>query len=1120
MKLGDQSATVDAALALHELSESRVIDQAIYSAADVYAALPVGAGRAQVMFYDGTRWTPDTFDTLYNHFLPAIIHDTQGAIAAGLASKKFDGQTAKIAEAFSRQLDSLTSRKRIDEGLRRSLVDLGAGFADGHARADEALWLFNTRSGTIDLRTLELRAHSPSDYITQLAPVDYDPAAIAPNFERVIARILPDPDVRAYVQELLGYALNGHIRAAILPVFYGLGANGKSTLLNAVRAVLGSDYAATAAGRMLEAQGTSQRHPTERMIFKGRRLVLASETGEGMKLDETSVKEYTSSEPISARALYRDFEDFRPTHTLIMHTNHVPKVAGSDEGIWRRLREVPFKVAIPEPERDPGLATTLEAESSGILNWLLAGHKRWYARGQRFAEPKAVADATDAYRIESNPIEVFVRDTFNLGPDEWCASVTLYDKYKTWADREGFTHKLTQPQLTSKLRRLYNLTSKIRRVNSAVVRGWTGIGLKGDPPPTQPTEPSTDPSPNDESEAPMHDAEVDALMQRTPKGRDDALALARVEVGDIYVDVETTGLHPTEDRVRLLTVSDGTHHVTTFDMYDDGQRAAGITWLAAHRHHTFVAHFAQFDLAMLEGNFGYVHRGPVFCTNVASKIKHAGVRPPVAPKVIVGYTKAGKPKYSKADTPHSLRSVVHRELNGRLLDKSDQRSDWSVDALTDAQLEYAKADVEVLPAVAASLREAVDSIGTTWLDMANVKIAAHMAVRGVRFDVNAWLKLAKPHVEAIERIDAELDRVAAEAFGPGAGRFNANSVPQKLALLKARGIDAPNTKADTIKAYAGTHLVARLLTERAEHMKLATTYGEGFLQHVDKSSRIRSTYGVYGAATGRFSSSEPNLQNIPREAEYRACFLPDEGTKFVIADWSQIEVRYIAAISEDMALREALATGDVYEATARKLLHSYNPDDYHADGSRIDEIVVTKEQRQLAKAIVLGFQYGMGVDKFRRYALDTFGVALSTAEAREYRDAFFRSYPRLRAWQRETGQPTDPDAYSAPNRTNSFTHMGRVRRDIDQYTERINTPIQSAGADALKLALVELYNDGHDIVLHVHDEIVLQASEADAEVVARQLQDVMESAALVAIDPDYAVPVPAEVAIGDSWAAK
>jgi P4 family phage/plasmid primase-like protien len=1087
----------------NELSEQNVVNHALIKAAGRFATTPMTGDRVRVVWYDGKRWTDDRIQRLRNLFLPEVMRDIQEMIRGKVASGGYDERETRDAEAFSKSLDDLTRRNRILEGIKLGLpvevntFDSASSLIDSpHTYA--ALWLFNCQNGTVDLLTGELRPHDPADLLTQIAPVEYNPDAVCPTFDAFIERVLPDPAVRAYVQELLGYALNGTMRSAVFPIFYGLGANGKSTLVNTIRTVVGSDYARMLSGHLLESQtGNNRAQPYEKMTFKGRRFMFANETAENMRLDEQRIKELTSDEPISARDLYASFEEFRPTHTVFLQTNHPPRISGTDKGIWRRVREIPFTVEIPEGERDADMSRKLAAEASGILNWLVEGHKRWYDRGERFDTPEAVMLATDEYQHESNPLQMFVEDNFVIAPELRTPSNTIYDRYRVYAEREGLTHRLPKNELVRRLKRQYALHT----YRTANERGLEGIGVVGEQPPPRNDGPS-DPPPDEPIIT--NDLTATAAPTQYPEYSERAVDYWGASGDDLYVDLETTGLHPTEDRVRLLTIGLPGLGIRTYDMFNPVEREHGLTVLGNNRQRTLVAHFAQFELAMLEGNFGYVHDGPVFCTNVASQIKHAGERPEPAPRQVIGTIKSGKnkgkPKHGKADSPHSLRSVVYR-ITGTLLDKSEQRSDWAADELTDEQREYAKLDVEVLPRIVGPLRDAIEGVGTVELDMQNVKIAAHMAVRGVRFDVNAWLALAEPHAAEVARIDGELDALNGE---PG----NWNSVPQKRALLEREtGNTVSSTDHDTVKMLAAYgYKGAQLLAERAEHMKLATTYGEGFLKHVDRGSRIRSTYGVYGAATGRFSSSSPNLQNIPRDPAYRACFKPDEGNVFVIADWSQIEVRYIAAISEDKALQDALASGDVYEATAQKLLNL--------------DSKPTKEQRQLAKAVVLGLQYGLGVVKFRDYAYNTFGVSMSEADARKYRDTFFDAYPRLRQWQRETGDPQELDAYEADGTTNSYTYLGRKRAHIDKYTERINTPIQAAGADALKLALSRLHAHGFDIALHVHDEVVLQSPPELAEHVKRELTDIMETAALEAIEPELRVPVPVEVAIGDSWADK
>src|SRR5262249_41240372 len=156
-----------------------------------------------------------------------------------------------------------------------------------------------------------------------------------------------------WCQRLLGYALTGDVSEQLVSIFYGKGANGKSTLVNAVLDVMGGDYAMKAPGRLLMAS-RGERHPTEVADLFGKRLVVASEPEQGCRLNEALVKDLTGGEPLRARRMREDFWEFRPTHKIVLLTNHRPRVRGTDEGIWRRLRLVPFEARFWDPD-EPGV---------------------------------------------------------------------------------------------------------------------------------------------------------------------------------------------------------------------------------------------------------------------------------------------------------------------------------------------------------------------------------------------------------------------------------------------------------------------------------------------------------------------------------------------------------------------------------------------------------------------------------------------------------------------------------------------------------------------------------------------------------------------------------------------
>jgi len=238
----------------------------------------------------------------------------------------------------------------------------------------------------------------------------------------------------------------------------------------------------------------------------------------------------------------------------------------------------------------------------------------------------------------------------------------------------------------------------------------------------------------------------------------------------------------------------------------------------------------------------------------------------------------------------------------------------------------------------------------------------------------------------------------------------------------------------------------------------------------------------------------PNMQNLPR-GEYRCCVAAPPGRVLVKADYSQIELRIAAKVSGDKALIAAYERGeDLHTQTARQVLGITD---------------VTKQHRQLAKAINFGLLYGMGANAFRSYARTNYGVEMSEAEAQGYREAFFSAYPGLRRWHRSMGErPID-----------TRTLARRRVLGVDRFTEKLNLPVQGTGADGLKIALGLLWDRRRECpdavpVLAVHDEIVVECDDGRATETADWLRRCMVDAMSPLIDP---VPVVVEVKVGRTW---
>jgi DNA polymerase-1 len=290
-------------------------------------------------------------------------------------------------------------------------------------------------------------------------------------------------------------------------------------------------------------------------------------------------------------------------------------------------------------------------------------------------------------------------------------------------------------------------------------------------------------------------------------------------------------------------------------------------------------------------------------------------------------------------------------------------------------------------------------------------------------------------------------------MAPNAGDLfgvrNWDSPEQVKDAFAALGLALESTNDDDLAEL--NHPLAALVREYSSVARLATTYGRDWLRHIGTDGRVYATWKQIGAgASGRMSCKEPNLQQLPRDQRYRKCFVAPPGRALVKVDYSQIELRIAAKIAGDRRMLDAYQKNeDLHTLTARALL------------GRAD---VTKSDRQLAKAVNFGLLYGQGARGLRRYALASFGVTLTEAEA--HRNTFFRTYPGLRKWHRTIGdEPAD-----------TRTLAGRRRVGVRRYTEKLNTPVQGTGADGLKQGLALLWErraacpDAFPVLL-VHDEM-------------------------------------------------
>jgi len=294
-------------------------------------------------------------------------------------------------------------------------------------------WLLNVLNGTIDLRTGKLREHRREDLITKIAPVEYDPHAKAPVWEAFLERVLPREGLRGFVQLATGYSATGDTSEQCMFIHHGPGANGKSTFQETIAAALG-DYAMRTPTETLLVK-RSGGVPNDVARLKGARFVTASETEEGRRLAESLVKDLTGQDTISARFMWAEWFDFKPTHALHLSTNHKPEIRGTDPAIWRRIRVVPWTVTISPAEQDRKLAEKLRDELPGVLAWIVRGCLRWQREGLQ--APEEVRQATRGYRAEMDVLAAFLADCCVRNEDEEAFAGELWGAWKRWCEETG-----------------------------------------------------------------------------------------------------------------------------------------------------------------------------------------------------------------------------------------------------------------------------------------------------------------------------------------------------------------------------------------------------------------------------------------------------------------------------------------------------------------------------------------------------------------------------------------------------------------------------------------------------------------------------------------------------------
>ncbi|BDF77858.1 phage/plasmid primase, P4 family [Pyramidobacter piscolens] len=390
------------------------------------------------LIWDGKRWMENSGHRV-----------TQMAIDA---VKRLRAERTTLAGADERkELD-----KHIKTSLKltgiRAMVALAHDLEPVQVRAKDLNaqpWLLNTPSGTLDIKRRVLSRHKREDLLTRMIATEFDKDAQCPRWLAFLDTIMGgDQEMVAYLKRAVGYCLTGSTDEQCMFVLYGSGRNGKSTFLQAIRELLG-DYARQASMDTFMYKYRGSTSSDDLANLQGARMVVASESEENSRLSESLVKQITGGGAITARRLYENLQEFIPEFKIWLDTNHKPVVKGTDLGIWRRIRLIPFTVTIPEEEVDPELPQKLREEFPGILAWAAQGAKEWQDGG--LGHPAAMEVATAAYRAEMDTIGRFLAEKCVQGEGFRIGTADLYKLYLEWIDESGEFSKLTAKQLGLKL---------------------------------------------------------------------------------------------------------------------------------------------------------------------------------------------------------------------------------------------------------------------------------------------------------------------------------------------------------------------------------------------------------------------------------------------------------------------------------------------------------------------------------------------------------------------------------------------------------------------------------------------------------------------------------------------
>jgi putative DNA primase/helicase len=409
------------------------------------------------LVWDGRQWVQDDSGAVAR-----LLINTVETLFAAIIDES-DPLKRQEALRWAAKCESATS---IQNALY--LASKLPGVPIDHKDLDPDPWLFNVGNGVLDLKTGALLAHDPAYLITKMAGTSWDAEAECPIWRTFLETVLPDLETRLFLQRAAGYSMTGLTWEQCLFFLFGSGQNGKTTALEVLMKLFGEYAGKTRAETFMEKRGQSV--PNDVAALVGLRLVTTSEIGQDQKLNEAIVKDVTGADTMTARFMRQEFFSFVPVLKAWMYGNHKPIINGTDDGIWRRIRLVPFAVRIPDERKDPELPSKLAAELPGILHWAMEGCSAWREDG--LSIPEQVKEATAEYRDQMDTLGEFLAARCVTGSNLSVTTAKLYNTYVGWSNRRN-EKPISQKALGLRLSERGFTKGKVGQD-----RGWTGLRLK------------------------------------------------------------------------------------------------------------------------------------------------------------------------------------------------------------------------------------------------------------------------------------------------------------------------------------------------------------------------------------------------------------------------------------------------------------------------------------------------------------------------------------------------------------------------------------------------------------------------------------------------------------------